>query len=146
VLPLGGYGGFSYLILPALTVAIRSAAWYSRVLRASMLEIITADYVRTAHSKGLAPRVVIWGHILRNALGPLICVWGMDFGFFFSGLVVVEAVFGWPGIGWLSWTAVRHLDIPLIMGTVQLAALIVIVMNLVVDIGTAWVDPRVRYT
>lgn len=143
-LPLGGYGGLRHLILPALAVGIAYAGWYARVIRSTLLDVLTRDYVRTARSKGLSERLVIVKHALRNALIPVVTMWGLDFANFVSGLVVVEAVFGWPGIGAQMVEAVLRFDVPLAMGTVLLAAIVVGVVNLVLDLIYPLLDPRLR--
>jgi ABC-type dipeptide/oligopeptide/nickel transport system permease component len=147
--PLGGYDGWLhpvYGILPGLVLGIGGAAWYSRMLRSSMLDILNADYVRAARAKGLPERTVVWRHIMRNAWSPIITLLGMDFGWFLGGVLVIEVVFGVPGIGWQAWNAIQTSDIPMIMGTVVFAALLVVVSNLVVDIAYTWLDPRVKYS
>ena len=144
IFPIGGYGGLAFLVLPALTLGIRSGAWYARVLRSTMLDILGEDYVRTAHAKGLRERVVITRHAFRTALGPMVTMVGADLGYYFGGVLVVEKVFGWPGIGMQAWSAISFRDTPVIMGTVLVGALFVAVANLLVDIVQVWVDPRIR--
>lgn len=144
VFPIGGYGGIRFLILPALTLGIRSSAWYARVLRSAILDILGEEYIRTARAKGLRERMVILRHILRTALGPLVTMVGADLGFYFGGVLVVEKVFGWPGIGMQAWDAIAYRDAPMIMGTVLVGALFVAVANLLVDIAQLWIDPRIR--
>lgn len=143
-LPIGGYGGVRHLILPALAVGIAYAGWYARVIRSTLLDILARDYVRTARSKGLSERLVITKHALRNALIPVVTMWGLDFANFASGLVVIEAVFGWPGIGAQMVEAVLRFDVPLAMGTVLVGALIVGVVNLALDLVYPLLDPRIR--
>ncbi len=141
--PLGGHESWWHTVLPALTLASSGAAWYGRVLRSSLLEVMASDYVRTAHAKGLSERSVVVRHVLKNAVGPLLSMIGMDFGAFLGGIVVIEAVFGWPGIGRLAWEAVQNLDGPMIMGTVLIGAVFIVLTNLLVDIVYRLVDPRV---
>jgi peptide/nickel transport system permease protein len=143
-LPLGGYGDVRHIILPALAVGIAYAGWYARVIRSTLLDVMTRDYVRTARSKGLSQRQVIVNHALRNALIPIITMWGLDFANFASGLVVIEAVFGWPGIGAQMVEAVLRFDVPLAMGTVLVAAVIVGAVNLALDFVYPVLDPRLR--
>jgi peptide/nickel transport system permease protein len=143
-LPLGGYGGLRHLILPALAVGIAYAGWYARVIRSTLLDVMARDYVRTARSKGLPERRVIITHALRNALIPVVTMWGLDFANFASGLVVIEAVFGWPGIGAQMVEAVLRFDVPLAMGTVLVAAVIVGTVNLALDFVYPILDPRLR--
>jgi peptide/nickel transport system permease protein len=146
--PIGGYKPFDlrYLALPALTVGFAGAAYYARLTRVSMLEELHRDYVRTARAKGLAEGRVRWKHAFRNALAPILTQIGLDFGFFLGGVVVVEQIFSWPGIGKLAVESIRTADVPLIMGTVLFATLCIVVANLTVDIANAIADPRVRYT
>ena len=147
---LGGYDGWahalSYGILPGLAVGLTGAAWYSRLLRSSMLDILGADYVKAARAKGLPERTVVWRHIMRNAWSPIVTLLGMDVGWFLGGVLVIEVVFGIPGIGWQAWNAIQTQDLPLIMGTVLFAALLVTVSNFVVDLAYTWLDPRVKYS
>jgi ABC-type dipeptide/oligopeptide/nickel transport system permease component len=148
IFPLGGYNGFFdpiYGILPGLTLGLGGAAWYSRMLRSSMLDILNSDYVKAARAKGLPERTVVWRHIMRNAWSPIITLLGMDVGWFLGGVLIIEVVFGVPGIGQQAWLAIQNQDLPMIMGTVQFAALLVVISNLVVDVGYTWLDPRVRY-
>ena len=147
IFPLGGLDqGMVYgCILPGLTLGLGGAAWYSRMLRSSMLDILSADYVRAARAKGLPERTVVWRHIMRNAWSPIVTLLGMDVGWFLGGVLVIEVVFGIPGIGWQAWNAIQTQDLPLIMGTVLFAALLVTVSNFVVDLAYTWLDPRVKY-
>jgi len=145
IFPLGGYGTPAHLVLPALTVALIGAPWYARMLRSSMLDVLGMDYLRTARAKGLRRPTVIRRHVLRNALAPIMTMAGMDFGRRLGGLLVVETVFGWPGVGTLLLTAINELDVPVIMGTVLVAAAFTISVNLIVDLLYATLDPRVRY-
>jgi peptide/nickel transport system permease protein len=142
--PLSGYGGLSHLVLPALTLGIAGGGWYSRMMRSSMIEVLRLDYVRTARSKGLGEPAVILQHVLRNAILPVIAMVGLDIGFFMSGAVVVESVFGWPGIGQLAWQAIQQLDLPIIMGVTLVAAAAIVLGNLLADLVTPLIDPRIR--
>jgi peptide/nickel transport system permease protein len=144
IFPLGGYGGIEHLILPALVLGLSGAAFYARVLRNSMLEIIGDDYIRTARAKGLSPRMVLSRHVLRNALLPVVTLAGIDLAQLMGGVVVIEAVFGWPGIGFQAWQAIRNQDTPIIMGTVLVAATAVVVINMLIDFLYISLDPRVR--
>jgi peptide/nickel transport system permease protein len=143
--PIGGYGGVRHIVLPAVTLGIHTGAWYARVLRSAMLDIMGEDYVRTARAKGLRETVVIVRHALRNALGPLITMVGADMGYYLGGVLVVERIFGWPGIGMQAWSAIAYRDMPMIMGTVLFAAFFVVLANLAVDVLQVFVDPRIRY-
>jgi peptide/nickel transport system permease protein len=144
LLPLGGYGSLKHVILPAFTLGVAGAAWYARMLRSSMLDILGSDYMRTAHAKGLHPWIVLLRHALPNAIQPVITMVGMDLGYYLGGVVVIESVFSWPGMGKEIWQAIQNLDIPVITGSVTLAALAVVLMNFVVDLVNAAIDPRVR--
>jgi peptide/nickel transport system permease protein len=149
IFPLGGYEGWTaplYGILPGLTIGLTGAAWYSRLLRSSMLDILSADFVKAARAKGLPERTVVWRHIMRNALSPIVTLLGMDVGWFLGGVLVIEIVFGIPGIGGQAYQAIQTQDLPLIMGTVLFAALLVTVSNFVVDLAYTWLDPRVKYS
>jgi peptide/nickel transport system permease protein len=144
--PLGGYGTPLHLVLPALVLGVGGTAFYARVLRNSILEVANEDYVRTARAKGLNPRVVLTRHILRNAAMPVVTLAGLDLALLLGGVVVIEAVFGWPGIGNQAWTAIRNQDTPIIMGTVLFASIAVVFLNLAVDMLYVALDPRVRLT
>jgi len=148
IFPLGSLDqGVIYgAILPGLTIGLTGAAWYSRLLRSSMLDILGADYVKAARAKGLPERTVVWRHIMRNAWSPIVTLLGMDIGWFLGGVLVVEYVFGIPGIGQQAFQAIQTLDLPLIMGTVLFAALLVTLSNFVVDLAYTWLDPRVKYS
>ncbi|KLU61313.1 glutathione transport system permease protein GsiC [Peptococcaceae bacterium CEB3] len=145
LLPIGGYGGISHVILPAFTVSLASAAGYVRVVRTSMLEVLGTDYVRTAEAKGLSQSTVILKHAFRSSVIPLITYAGMDLGTLMGGLIVTEGIFGWPGIGQMAVTAINYQDMPTIMGVVLVAAVAVVIANFVVDIIYALVDPRISY-
>jgi peptide/nickel transport system permease protein len=146
IFPLGGYGTIRHLILPALVLGVGGSAFYSRLLRNSILDIMREDYVRTARAKGLPPRRVLTKHILRNAMLPVVTLAGLDLALLLGGVVVIEAVFGWPGIGLQAWTAIRNQDTPMIMGTVLFASSAVVFLNLAVDMLYVSLDPRVRLT
>ena len=148
IFPLGGYEGWAqsiYGLLPGLAVGLGGAAWYSRLLRSSMLDILGADYVKAARAKGLPERIVVWRHIMRNAWSPIVTLLGMDVGWFLGGVLVIEVLVGIPDIGWQAWNAIQTQDLPLIMGTVLFAALLVTVSNFVVDLAYTRLDPRVKY-
>ena len=144
ILPLGGPGGITHMILPAITLGAAGAAWYARMLRSSMLDILQADYVRTARAKGLSERAVLFRHVLKNAIQPIISMIGMDLAYYLGGLVLIEAVFSWPGIGFEMWRAIGNMDIPVIVGTITFAAVVIVAMNFLVDLCYAVIDPRVR--
>ena len=144
ILPLGGYGTIFHLILPALTLGITGGGWYGRMTRSSMIDVLRQDYIRTAKAKGANNFRVIFIHALRNAILPIIAMIGLDIGIFMSGAVVVESVFGWPGIGQLAWQAIQRLDIPIIVGVTIIAATFIILGNLIADIASAICDPKIR--
>lgn len=143
--PLGGSGSFKHLILPAVTVGIAGAAWYARMLRSTALNILGEDYIRMARAKGLPERVVILRHVLRNSLGPIIVMIGLDVGILLGGVLVIERVFSWPGIGLQAWQAIERNDIPMVMGTVLVAAFFVTMLNLLADLLNAALDPRIKF-
>ena len=143
--PLGGYGTFGHVVLPALTLGVTIAGWYSRMSRSSMVDVLRQDYIRTARAKGLAESRVVLVHALRNAFLPIVAMIGIDIGLYAQGIVVVEAVFGWPGIGQLAWQAIQRVDIPIIMGVTLVAAVGIVIGNLLADIATSLIDPRVRH-
>lgn len=133
-----------YLILPVSLMAFHSAGQYSRYVRSSMLDVIQQDYVTTARAKGLREWTVIVSHVLRNALIPLITVVALDLPAIFSGALLIETVFAWPGMGRLFWQSALRFDYPVLMGIIISTALLVILFNLLADILYAVVDPRVR--
>lgn len=145
IFPLYGQGNLN-LVLPALTIGLTGAAYYMRVLRTSLIEIMASDHVRTARAKGLSAWRVNVRHVVRNGLIPVVTLAGMDFAGMLSGVVIIETVFGWPGIGELAYQAVQNLDIPVVMGTVLYTTAVIVLLNLAVDVFYALLDPRVRYT
>jgi peptide/nickel transport system permease protein len=142
--PIGGYGSFSQLVLPALTPGILGAGWYARMMRSSMIDVLRQDYMRTARAKGLKPGIVLAVHALPNAILPIVAMIGIDIGLFMSGIVVVESVFGWPGIGQLAWQAIQQIDIPIIMGVTLVSAFAIIIGNLIADLIAPLIDPRIK--
>ena len=144
--PLGGYGTVWHVVLPALTLGVTIAGWYSRMSRSSMVDVLRQDYIRTARAKGVAEWRVVLVHALRNAILPIVAMIGIDIGLYAQGIVVVEAVFGWPGIGQLAWLAVQRIDIPIIMGVTLVAAIGIVIGNLFADIATSLIDPRVSHS
>lgn len=141
--PLGGYGGVEHLMLPALTLGLLGSGWYSRMVRSSMIEVLHQDFIRTARAKGLSRWRVVLRHVLPNAIIPVIPMIGIDIGIFMGGLVVVESVFGWPGIGQLAWQAIQQVDIPVIVGVTTVSAVAIVLGNLVADLIIPWIDPRI---
>ncbi|MBP0480890.1 ABC transporter permease [Sagittula salina] len=142
--PIGGYGTAAHLVLPAVTLGIMGSGWYSRMMRSSMIDVLRQDYIRTARAKGLTRSRVLMRHALPNAILPIIAMIGIDIGIFMGGIVVVESVFGWPGIGQLAWQAIQRVDIPIIMGVTMVSAAAIVLGNLLADIITPLVDPRIR--
>ncbi len=143
-LPSSGIGTFWHLLMPAITLGTSSAALITRMTRSSMLEVIRQDYIRTARAKGLDERVVINRHALKNALIPVITVIGLQFGALLGGAVLTETVFAWPGVGRLMVDAIRQKDFPMVQAGVLLLAVAFSVVNLVVDILYAYIDPRIK--
>ncbi|MCW1920730.1 ABC transporter permease [Rhodobacter sp. KR11] len=142
--PIGGYGTFAHLVLPAVTLGILGSGWYARMMRSSMIEVLRADYIRTARAKGLTRARVVLRHALPNAILPVIAMIGIDIGVFMGGIVVVESVFGWPGIGQLAWQAIQRVDIPIIMGVTLVSALAIVLGNLLADLIAPLIDPRIK--
>lgn len=142
--PMSGFGTAAHVVLPALTLGIGGAGWYARMVRSAMVDVLRQDYVRTAVAKGLSERRVILRHALPNALLPIIAMIGIDIGQFMGGVVVVEAVYGWPGIGQLAWQAIQQVDIPIIMAVTLVSALAIVLGNLLADIIAPFIDPRIR--
>ena len=137
-------GWFRSLLLPWFTLALVSAATYTRLTRGSMLDVMNEDYIRTARAKGLSERRVIFRHSLRAALTPIVTQFGLDVGILLGGAVITEQVFGLPGLGWLAVHSIQQQDLPVIIGVVIVAAAGVVVANIVVDMLYAVIDPRVR--
>jgi len=133
------------LVLPAVTLGLLPMARIARVLRASLLEVLGADYCRTAWSKGLSERRVLVQHAVRNALLPVVTIMGLQFGALLGGAVVTETIFAWPGLGFLSVQAIGARDVPLLRGVVTLVAFLSVLTNLAVDVLYAVLDPRIRY-
>jgi peptide/nickel transport system permease protein len=150
--PASGYvpltqdpGGWAqHLLLPWITLATVTAATYSRLTRSSLLEVLGEDYIRTARAKGLAEGRVVYRHGLRSALTPVVTQLGVDLGTLLGGVIVTEQVFGLPGLGQLAWQSVTTQDLPVIMGIVLVASAFIVLANLLVDLGYALLDPRVR--
>ncbi|NLJ73665.1 MAG: ABC transporter permease [Firmicutes bacterium] len=140
----GRMGGWQYLVLPAVTLGTAATASVARMTRSSMLEVLQQDYIRTARSKGLPRRAVILVHGLRNALIPVVTMIGLQFGGLMSGAVLTETIFAWPGIGRMVVEAINNKDFPLVQGTIMTFALLYALVNLVVDVLYAFLDPRLR--
>ncbi len=133
------------LIIPGVAMGISSAGFYARITRSSMLEVIRQDYIVTARSKGLAEKVVIYKHALKNALIPVVTVIGLSLAGLFGGAVIMETIFLWPGMGRYGYAALNTRNYPVIMAVVLFSSTLLIIMNLVVDIAYAYLDPRIRY-
>lgn len=143
---LGKIGGrLIHLILPAIVLSLTRVAYLTRLTRSSILDVLQEDYVMTARMKGLKERVILYKHVLRNALLPTVTAIGLSVGFLMSGAVITESVFGWPGMGRLLVDAVFSRDYPTIMGITMIIATLVVVANMLTDIVYGFLDPRVRY-
>ena len=137
-------GSFTHLLLPAITLAVFSLSRNSRLIRSSMLEVLSQDYVTTARAKGLPQRTVIRRHAFRNALIPFVTIIGLEFGFLLSGVVVIETVFSWPGVGRLMFNSINQRDIPVVLAGVVFFSLLFVALNLIVDVVYTLLDPRIR--
>jgi ABC-type dipeptide/oligopeptide/nickel transport system permease component len=151
-LPISGAGGpnsefadWVHYILPAVTLAAVSTAYTARIMRSQLLEVMNQDYIRTAKAKGLSRRQVIIHHALKNALIPVVTYIGIDFGAMLSGAILTETVFNWPGVGYEIYRAITQRDWPIVMGGVTLIVIVVMIINLLVDVSYAFLDPRIRY-
>lgn len=143
--PAGGKSGPASYVLPVLTLSFFMLPIYTRLIRSSMLEVLDTEYVKLARIKGLSERMVIWKHALRNAIIPILTAAGITFATIVTGAVIIEMVFAWPGLGRLMADAMYARDFPVIQASVMLVAVVVLMVNLLVDIAYAWVDPRIRY-
>jgi peptide/nickel transport system permease protein/oligopeptide transport system permease protein len=144
-LPAGGVGTWKHVVLPAVTLSAFVVAFIARMTRATMLEVLSQDYTTTARSKGLKENVIVIKHALRNALIPIITVVGLQFGLLLGGAVLTETVFAWPGLGRLIVDSILARDYPMIQGAILTFGLLYVLVNLVVDLLYAYVDPRIRY-
>jgi peptide/nickel transport system permease protein len=133
-----------HMVLPVASLSLISVAGYSRYVRSTMLEVINADFIRTAYAKGLTKKRVLWGHALKNASLPLVTLVGLDLPFLLGGAVVTEQIFAWPGMGQLFINSLDRADFPVLMGLLMLIAVLVVVFQLLTDIVYTWLDPRVR--
>ena len=136
--------GLKHLIMPSITLGVFSLSRNARLVRSSMLEVLAQDYVRTARAKGLPGRRVIMRHAFRNALIPFVTIVGLEFGFLLSGVVVIETVFSWPGVGRLVFNSINQRDIPVVQTAVVMFSLIFVMLNFIVDIVYTFLDPRIR--
>jgi peptide/nickel transport system permease protein len=144
-LPAAGATTPAHIILPAITLSLYPMARIARIVRTSVLDVVRLDYVTTARAKGLGERTVIVGHVVRNAALPVLTIVGLQLGTMLGGAVIVESIFGWPGIGLFSLQSVLNKDFPLVQAAVTVAATITVLLNLAVDVLYAWADPRIRY-
>jgi len=142
--PASGYEGIRYLVLPAFTLGLILSGILARLIRSSMLEVLNQQYISTARSKGIKEWLVIVKHALRNALIPTVTFIGLQFGTLLGGTVIIEQVFSWPGVGRLLIDAVSQRDFPVIQGAVIYLALIMVLVNLIVDISYSFIDPRIK--
>ena len=144
VLPTSGRGGLSHVVMPAAAIAINLMALLTRLVRTTMIEVLTEDYVRTGRGKGLRELAVVTRHALPNALIPLVTVVGLQFGYILGGAVVIETVFTWPGVGLFTMQAILNRDYPVVQASVFILATAVVLINLTVDLLYVWLDPRIR--
>ncbi|MGZ8571124.1 MAG: ABC transporter permease [Actinomycetota bacterium] len=142
--PVTGGMGLPQLVLPALTLGLIGLPWYAQIAQDAMKESLSSSYVRTAMSKGLSDRRIVTRHVLRNVASPLVTMIGLDLGAYLSGVVIVETVFGWPGIGQLAVDSMDNLDRPVVMGTVIVGTIAVVAFNILADVVRWYVDPRTR--
>jgi peptide/nickel transport system permease protein len=145
LLPASGRGGFLRLLMPAFTLGASLAPITMRMTRSKMLDILSADYIRTARAKGLREQMVLFRHALRNASIPIVTILGLQFGRLLGGAIVTEAVFAWPGLGSLALSAIRNFDYPLAQACILTMAFIIVVMNLGIDVLVGALDPRIRF-
>jgi len=149
-LPISGaesaqFPPFAHVILPAITLAAVSTAYAARIMRSQLLEVLNQDYIRTAYAKGLSSRRVLWGHGVKNAMIPVVTFVGLDLGAMLAGAILTETVFNWPGIGYTIFRAIQGRDYPVVFGGTVVILLAVMIVNLLVDISYAFLDPRIRY-
>lgn len=144
-LPPSGSGGLAYLVLPAVTLGMRSIAFLARMTRAAMLDVLSSDFVRTARAKGAGEAAVVLRHGFRNALIPVITVLGLDTGSYLTGSILTETIFGWPGLGRYVLSAIDKRDLPAIQGSILFMSLVFLLVNLVTDLVYAKADPRISY-
>lgn len=144
LLPVSGYGGIAFLILPAISLGTQTTAVITRMTRSSMLEVLSQDYIRTARAKGLKERAVVYKHALRNAFIPVVTVVGLQVGALLEGAILTEMVFSWPGIGRFMIDAIRAKDFTVVQGSVIFIAVVFVLVNLIVDVLYAYIDPRIK--
>ena len=144
-LPASGSGGLAYLILPALTLGMRSVAFVARMTRGAMLDVLSSDFIRTARAKGLSELAVVGRHAFRNALIPVITVLGLDVGNYLTGSLLTETIFAWPGVGRYVLAAIERRDLPAIQGSILFMSVVFVLVNLLTDLLYAKADPRIAY-
>ncbi len=149
-LPISGassdqFSDFAHIILPAITLASVSTAYAARIMRSQLLEVVNQDYIRTAYAKGLSARGVLWKHAIKNAMIPVVTFIGLDLGAMLAGAILTETVFNWPGIGYTIYRAIQGRDYPIVFGGTVVILIAVMMINLLVDISYAFLDPRIRY-
>jgi peptide/nickel transport system permease protein len=142
--PISGRGDLQHLILPAITLGTYSLARNARLIRSSVLDVLGLDFVRTARAKGLTYAMVVYGHVLKNAMLPVVTIIGLDIGVLLSGAVITETIFAWPGVGRLVVNAIQGKDYPLIQAAVVIMAMVFVLLNLLVDLLYMYLDPRIR--
>ena len=144
MLPVSGSGSWEYFVMPAITLGYYAAPAFMRLIRAGMIEVLSADYIRTARAKGLPTRTVIFKHALRNAIVPVVALAAVQLGFLLGGSVVIETIFALDGLGYLAYQSITHKDFPVTQVIVLLLSVIYILLTLASDIANAWLDPRIR--
>lgn len=145
ILPVSGMGGIENLILPSITLGLGMAATVTRMVRASLLDVIKENYITTARAKGLSESIVVIKHALKNALMPVVTVVGLQLGALLSGAIITESIFSWPGIGSLTIEAINKRDYPMVQGCIFVIAMCYVVVNLATDLVYGFLDPRIRY-
>ena len=146
ILPVSGSGSIKHLVLPSFSLGFALAAIISRMTRASMIEVLNQDYIRTARAIGVSEKTILLKHALRNAIIPVVTIVGLQFGALLGGVIIIEIIFSWPGIGQLLIPAIMRRDYPLVQGCILFIAVVYIFVNLIVDIIYAYIDPRIKYS
>ena len=146
ILPVSGSGSIKHLVLPSFSLGFALAAIISRMTRASMIEVLNQDYIRTARAIGVSEKIILLKHALRNAIIPVVTIVGLQFGALLGGVIIIEIIFSWPGIGQLLIPAIMRRDYPLVQGCILFIAVVYIFVNLIVDIVYAYIDPRIKYS
>jgi ABC-type dipeptide/oligopeptide/nickel transport system permease component len=144
IAPVTGGEGLPQLVLPAITLGLIGLPWYAQIVQDAMKDALSSSYVRTAMAKGLSERRIVMGHVIRNVLSPVVTMTGLDLGAYLSGVVIVETVFGWPGMGKLAVDSMSNLDRPVVMGTVLVGTIAVVSFNILADVVRWYIDPRTR--